>query len=133
MKKIYLAVLLMAALPLFSFNTHHKNADAWEKLGSKRVDFAGDHDVISVGRFEGFFTALQIRMKRGSINMQRMQVVFGNGQVKDIPLKNNFNEGDASRVIDLPGNVRVIREVDFWYDTKGFEGKRAIVELYGRH
>ena len=134
MKKILIAVLLLSALPLLSF--HNKNfsrADEWEKLGSKRVDFGADHDVITVGRFEGFFTALQIRMKRGSINMQKMVVHFGNGEMKDIPLKNNFNEGDQSRVIDLPRNVRMIREVDLWYETTGFAGKRSIVELWGRH
>ena len=129
------SVFLVAALlaPLFSFNTLNDSPPKWEKLGQRKVNFMLDRDEIGVGRFEGFFTALQIKVKRGPINMHKMVVHFHNGETKELELRNNFTAGSESRVIDLPGNNRIIDKVVFWYDTKNFSGSRAVVELWGRH
>jgi hypothetical protein len=105
----------------------------WEKLGQRKVNFKVDKDEIIVGRIEGLFTALQIKVNKGPINMHRMVVHFRNGSTKEVELKNNFSAGDESRAIDLPGNVRVITKVVFWYDTKNFNDSKAVVELWGRH
>ncbi len=110
---------------------HHPQR--WEKPGQRKVNFKVDRDEIIVGRIEGFFTALQIKVKKGPINMHRMVVHFRNGGTKEVELKNNFAAGDESRVIDLPGNIRVITSVVFWYDTKNFNDSKAVVELWGRH
>lgn len=126
----FIAVLFS---PLFSFHTIDNSLQKWEKLGQRKVNFKADRDEIGVGRFEGFFTALQIKVEKGPINMHKMVVHFRNGQTTEIELKNNFVAGDQSRVIDLPGNSRVITKVVFWYDTKNFAGSRAVVELWGRH
>ena len=127
---VFVAVLLT---PLFSFNTQNNLPQKWEKLGQRKVNFKADRDEIGVGRVEGFFTGLQIKVKKGPINMHKMVVHFRNGQTQEIELKNNFVAGDQSRVIDLPGNVRVITTVVFWYDTKNFANSKAVVELWGRH
>ena len=126
----FIALLLS---PLFSFHTIDNSFQKWEKLGQRKVNFKADRDEIGVGRFEGFFTALQIKVEKGPINMHKMVVHFRNGQTQEIELKNNFVAGDQSRVIDLPGNSRIITKVVFWYDTKNFAGSKAVVELWGRH
>ena len=123
-------------IPLLSFAYLKVTVDSpprWEKLGQRKVNFRVDRDEIIVGRFEGFFDALQVKVKKGPINMHRMVVHFRNGQTTEIELKNNFSAGSESRVIDLPGNNRIITSVAFWYDTKGFSGSKAVVELWGRH
>lgn len=133
-----LSVMLIAIvmIPGLSF-TPLKNtaaAQSWEKLGQRKVNFKVDRDDIYVGRYEGFLTALKIKVRRGSINMIKMEVQFGSVESKNVPLKNNFNDGDESRVIDLPGNRRMIRNVTFWYESTGTtEGNKPIVELWGRH
>jgi hypothetical protein len=138
MKKFITAIssaLLVTALlvPFASFNTVNNLPHDWEKLGERKVNFTVDRDEIAVGKFEGFFDALQIKVKKGPINMHKMVVHFNNGGTKEIPLKNKFAAGGQSRVIDLPGNVRVIEKVVFWYDTKNFASSKAVVELWGRH
>lgn len=140
MKKSLSVVLPMLfiffALAGFSFTPLQNSASAqrWEKLGQRKVNFKVDRDEIGVGRYEGFITALQIRVSRGSINIDKMEVHFRNGQAKEVPLKNNFKDGDQSRVIDLPGNRRVIVKVVFWYEsTSTTSGDKPIVELWGRH
>ncbi|MDP4263162.1 MAG: hypothetical protein Q8941_11600 [Bacteroidota bacterium] len=141
MKKLMTAISAASIVaflltPLLSFTTLKDPAPAfskWEKLGERKVNFKADRDEIGVGRFEGFFDALQVKVKRGPINMFKMVVHFHNGETKEIELRNNFAAGSESRVIDLPGNKRVIDKVVFWYETKGFADSKAIVELWGRH
>ena len=135
MKKILsvsLPALLFAMLliPALSFTV---NAQRWDKLGQRKVNFKTDRDLIS-GRWDGWFTALQIKVRGGSINMQKMEVYYRNGQTENILLKNNFTDGGESRVIDLPGSHRLIEKVVFWYEsTATTKGNKPIVELWGRH
>ncbi len=127
----FLATILLTSL--FSFTTTDKSPQKWEKLGQRKVNFKADRDEIGVGGVEGFFTALQLKVDKGPINMHKMVVHFRNGQTQEIELKNNFVAGDQSRVIDLPGNRRIITKVVLWYDTKDFADSKAVVELWGKH
>ncbi len=105
----------------------------WEKLGDRNVDFTADKDIIYVTALEGKFTALKIKAKTGAINLHKVVVHFGDGTEQTIETPDKLAAGSESRVIDLKGNTRVINRVVFWYDTKGFEGKKAEVELWGKH
>ena len=126
-------IMAAVVIPLFSFTKTKDVPQRWEHLGKRKVNFKLDRDAIQVGRFEGFFTALQLKVKNGRINMHKMVVHFHNGKTTEIELRENFTDGSESRVIDLPGNVRIIDKVVLWYDTKGFSLSRAVVELWGRH
>lgn len=128
--KIKLFLFGLLAMAAMSFTLDQR---PWELLGSRKVNFAADRDEILVTRAEGVFTGLQLRVKRGPINMHRMIVHFGNGETQEIELRENFRAGSASRVVDLPGNRRVIRKVVLVYDTKNFANSKAVVELWGRH
>lgn len=129
------AVALLAIAGFaFSFTTLKTAAwGPWEMLGMRKVNYSLDRDEIIITRAEGVFTALQIKVKKAPINMKKLVVTFGNGDVEEFELRNNFAAGSESRVIDLPGNKRVIKKVVFWYDTKNIANRKGIVELWGRH
>ena len=131
--KIKLFFAAFAALAAMSFTTLSNNARPWELLGARKVNYALDHDEILVTRAEGLFTGLQLKVKRGPVNMHRIVVHFGNGEKEEFELRENFRAGSESRVIDLPGNKRVIKKVDFLYDTKNLANRKGVVELWGRH
>lgn len=139
MKKIanYITAFLLgttAVLVASSFTVKPANTFArWEKLGERKVNYAVDRDEIQVWARDGFFDALKLKVKKGAINLHKMVVHFGNGEQKEIELRNNIRPGGESRVIDLPGNNRVITKVVFWYDTKNRAHRKAEVELWGRH
>ena len=105
----------------------------WELLGVKKVDYALDRDEVLVTAREGTFTGLKIRVKRSPINLHKIVVHYGNGQVDEIDVRTNIRAGGETRVIDLPGNKRVIQKVVFWYDTKNLARGKGVVELWGRH
>ena len=128
MKKFSLLVLFV--IPLLTSTT---SAQRFEKLGDRKVNFKSDKDQISGWR-DGFFNALRLKVTGGTINMQKMVVHFRNGQTHEVELKQNFADGDESRVIDLPGKKRLIDKVVFWYEaTSSSEGNKPVVELWGRH
>lgn len=130
--KIKLFFVAIAAMAAMSFTTAD-HARPWELLGSRVVNYTLDRDEIMVTRAEGLFTGLKIKVLRGPVNMHRLVVHYGNGEVEEIELRENFRAGGESRVIDLPGNKRIIKKVVFLYDTKNLANRRAVVELWGRH
>jgi hypothetical protein len=128
MKKLLLLALFVA--PALSYTT---NAQRFEKLGERKVNFKSDKDQISGWR-DGFFKALKLKVTGGSINMQKMVVHFRDGETQEFQLKQNFADGNESRPLDLPGKRRLIDKVVFWYEaTSSTEGNKPVVELWGRH
>ncbi len=129
-----LVVGLSSIFTLTNFTSPDANfPPRWEKLGTKRVNYALDRDEIIVTAKEGLFDALKIIVKGGAINLHRVVIHFGNGETKEIEANAKIPAGGSSPVIDLPGNNRIIQKVVFWYDTKNYASKKAVVQLWGRH
>ena len=99
----------------------------WEQLGCKSVGFGIDHDVIPVGRREGQFTALKLRVKDAPIEIFNLSAVFGNGARQDIKVKSVIPSGGETRVLDLAGNARGLDRVEILYRSiPTFKGKAAL-------
>ena len=104
----------------------------WELLGERVAEFKVDRDRIEVSRREGRFSKLRVAVKGAPLEMYDMVVTFSDGTTFAPNVRHNFTENSWSREIDLPGDRRVIRSVDFRYrSTEPREG-RATVLLYGR-
>ncbi len=125
---LWLGIMLYAVTSLV-----YSQPPRWELLGSRIVNFNNDRDEIQVGAIEGAFTALKIQVRRGNLNMQKVLVHYKNGDVQEIELRHNFARGSESRIIDLPGNKRIIQKIVFYYDTKNRSKMRAVIEVLGRH
>ncbi|WGK64235.1 hypothetical protein [Croceiramulus getboli] len=130
-KEAVLIVLLIIGLTGSGF-MEAPMVDDWQRLGSRKVNYLLDRDVIKVTRNEGTFTKLKIKVTGGSLNMHRIIVHYGNGTRDVLLVKENFRRGGRTRVLDLRGNQRVIRDVIFYYDTKDRSRRRATVHLYAR-
>ncbi len=130
-----LLTLTLASLFLLSSQSEgcKSKPGSWESIGSRNVNYELDKDEIIATRLEGIFTAIQVRVKNAPINMQKLEIQYGNGEIQEIELRNNFLANSESKVIDLPGNKRVIRRAVFWYDTKNISERKGVVELWGRH
>ena len=103
----------------------------WERLGVREVDGKLDRDVIEVGARDGHFRAIQIQVDGSAIEMFEIKVTFGDGQVFEPSTRLVFDKDSKSRVIDLPGERRIIRRVEFKYGRLSRE-RRAHVELWAR-
>ena len=121
-----LLVLLMAGV------ANAASQGRWELLGERDVDFGKDHDTIDVGRHEGKFKELQIRVKDAPIEISNMVVTFDNDQKFNPKIKRRFAEGSGTHNIDLPGDRRVIKRIDFNYHSVNRREGHGKLQVYAR-
>ena len=126
-----LGIILFIGLSSFDTTAETPFKD-WVRLGTKKVDYRVDRDMIHVGVRDGSFKKLKLVVTRGSLNMHKMVVLYGNGSKDEINLRHNFSRTSTSRVIDLKGNKRVIKKIMFIYDTKNFSNSKARIHVFGR-
>jgi hypothetical protein len=130
MKTIMRGLTLVSFILIAASMTGAAQSDRWERLGQREVDFRNDHDQIDVGRSEGRFRQIEIRVKNAPIELSDMVVTFGNDETFKPNLRHRFAEGSDSRIIDLPGERRTIKRIDFNYKSiNRREGKGTVVVL----
>jgi hypothetical protein len=106
----------------------------WTYLGEAHVDGAADHDRIVVTAARGEYRAIRFRVENAAIEFDRVVVHFGNGTSTPVGLRRRLRAGEQSRVIDLPGERRVIESVEFWYARGNMRNpERPKVALFGLH
>jgi len=108
-------------------------AQKWEYLGEANVDGGVDHDRIVVTAAKGEYRAIEIRVEKGAIKFDHVVVHFGNGSSDPIAIRSRIPAGGKTRVIDLPGNRRVIDSVEFWYERGNWASEKPKVRLWGMH
>jgi hypothetical protein len=123
---ILICLTFLLSSPLFS------QGRGWELLGEKLVNDRLDHDALLVTALRGDFRSIMIRVKSASVDFKKVVVVYANGQRQEVELRNTIPAGGSSRVIDLQGNDRIIREIEFWYDANTIRGRKALVRVFGR-
>ena len=102
----------------------------WTYLGNAHVDGRQDHDNIRVGRQDGKFRAIQLRVHGGAINFERVIVHFGDGSQQELAIRAEIPSGGRTRPIDLAGDRRRIDSLELWY-AKASWHTRPKVDLYG--
>ncbi len=108
------------------------DSKGWVKLGEREVNGRFDHDRIEVGRYEGKFSKLTMYVEHADLELLDFEVTFGNGERFHPEMHHFFREGQRTRVIDLPGDERVIKSINLKY--KNVPGEwRARVEVWGLH
>jgi hypothetical protein len=126
---MYLASAI-ALLFVLAVSAPANPGEHWDYLGSAHVDGAVDHDNIHVGRSDGQFRAIQLRVSDGDIEFLRVIAHFSNGTREELAFRDRIPSGGASPTIDLPGERRVIASVEVWYSKDRWE-RRPRVTLYG--
>ena len=124
------SLLLLFSLTVVSSAQGRRDEGRWQQLGRSYVDGRNDHDRIVVNKNESF-RSLQLEVRGGTIEFRRVVVHFDNGADHDIDIRDRISSGGRTREIDLPGDSRRIRSVEFWY-SKGNWRSRPYVNLYGR-
>jgi hypothetical protein len=106
------------------------DSKGWVKLGEREVNGRVDHDRIDVGRYEGKFSKLTLYVENSEIELLDLEITLGNNERFHPEVRHFFKEGARTRVIDLPGDDRVIKAINLKYrNLPG--GGRARVEVWG--
>jgi len=110
---------------------HLEDMTGWQKLGEAWVNGGSDRDKIHVGRDDGRFRAIRLKAEHSALELYDLVITFGDGETFSPTTRVVFSEGQWSRVIDLPGRERVIRNIEFRYGNLPGGGK-AQLEVWGR-
>jgi hypothetical protein len=130
--KSHLRISMIFLLLLIASVANAASQGRWELLGERDVDFRNDHDTIDVGRHEGRSKELQIRVKDAPIEVSNFVVTFDNDKKFNPKIKQRFAEGSGTRNIDLPGDHRMIKRIDFTYRSINRREGHGKVQVYGR-
>ncbi len=104
--------------------------ERWEKLGQGVANGRNDRDVVSVGRAEGTFRAIRLKVERSSVRVNDLIVHFTDGTSYSFGKPVVLSEGDTTSPIDLPGKRRAIKSIEFRYsDAAG--GGPSVIEVWG--
>jgi len=108
--------------------------EGWVLLGQQEVDQKSEKERIRVGTTQARYKELRVAVQGAPVKMESMVVTFGNDEQFKPGLRQDFKDGTSSRAIDLPGEQRAIKNVEFVYHTSpGAQAKaKATVYLYGR-
>lgn len=123
---------LVASLFLLGGVAHAEvawDSKGWVKIGQREVDGKVDKDTITVGAYEGKFSKLTLVVDKSDLELLELEIVFANGQRHNPNVKHHFKEGSRTRVLDLPGDERVIKSINLKYKNIA-GGGRAQVEVW---
>lgn len=128
------SIFRIAALLFFALASQFAQAQGpWVYLGEANVDGQVDHDNIKVGSSQGSFRAIRMRVDIAPIRFDRVIVHYGNGNSVPISIRSKINAGGQTRVIDLPGDQRIIESVEFFYERASGSPSKPKVRLFGLH
>lgn len=133
-RKLLRTVVPIAMLLGLGFAIQAQPGPGWTYLGDAHVDGGQDHDKIKGTNSKGEFRAIRLKVEDAAIEFDRVLVHYHNGENVPIQIRSKINAGGQTRVIDLPGGMRVIDEVEFWY-ARGNPGnpQKPHVVLWGLH
>ncbi|HEY7670041.1 MAG TPA: hypothetical protein VH852_05320 [Hyphomicrobium sp.] len=105
----------------------------WDELGCSKAGFLPDRDVIRVGRQEGRFDAIQLRVSGNKVHILDLRVIYERGPPDDIQVRSEIRDGGETRPLDLRGERnRAIKQVELVYLAQpNFKGS-ARVCVFGR-
>lgn len=101
--------------------------EKWEELGCKSVGLLGGRDVIKVGRREGRFKAIKLKVSGNAVHIMDLTVNYARGGSDELRVRSEIREGGETRALDLKGGERAIDSIDLLYRAKpNFKGKARV-------
>lgn len=111
----------------FQLKVFGEPVERWVELGCRSVGFKIDRDVIKVGRFEGPFGKIRLRVIGNRIEVFDLNVIYGNGRRDDIRVRSIIPDGGMTKPLDLKGGGRAIRRIEMIYRSQpNFKGTAAV-------
>ena len=88
---------------------------AERQIGVATYEFRPNRDIIQIGEKAGMFKSLRLEVRGSDVEVQDLKVVYGNGAVEEIKVRQVFRAGTSSRDIALSGGKRFIKQIEVTY------------------
>jgi hypothetical protein len=99
-----------AAMPAIAQPFGPIDRPGFDRIGSVDFSFRSDHET-QYGAFGGRVEQLAFRARNGTVTCDQITATFGNGRTRE--LFRGTLPRDRDIVVDLPGESRAIRRIDF--------------------
>ena len=130
-RNVFFVIMLFVA-SCFSPRRSIAIQEGWELLGEEKVDFVRDKDILMVNS-NTLFTAIQFKVENKEVRLNELKIYFDNGDKLEPAVDEDIQPGQTSREIELGGEGRHIKQIEFKYRTVGSLVKgRANVLVFGR-
>jgi hypothetical protein len=106
----------------------------WRPVGMTYTCNRKDHEEIMVeGPFDNF-KKIKLKVEGAGLELTRLRVIYKDGELKNLMVKETIKRGSASHVFDLgdPGEKQ-IRRIEFWYIPERVPEVRARVTVFGMY
>lgn len=125
--------LLLAAISTVAFSVANGAvADPARLLGSTHLSRAeNDRDVLRFGKCRRGINAVQLRVHRGQVEVEKLWVDFAKGGRETLEVRERIGQGKESRWIDVRGGERCIKSIGIVGDTE-LSRDQARVDIWGR-
>ena len=125
------AIVSVSSLKAQKVEVITSNKPGWHKIGETTVDFKTDLDKVLIVGADNF-KAIKLKATDAPVHIENLEVVYGNGDPEQIPIRFDFKAGSDSRQIDLKGKDRKVKQINLVYRTvPNWKGDKAHVEIWG--
>ncbi|MGH8108252.1 MAG: DUF2541 family protein [Arenimonas sp.] len=131
MKKIMIAAMTICIGFATTASASRTNDGIWRVGSTKLSLIENDKDVLRFRHCKSGIRAIQLRVSKGRVEIERLWVKYGNGERDNLNVADHIAKGGATRWIDLKGDTRCIKEIGIIGDTER-SGDRARVDIWAR-
>lgn len=85
-----------------------------------------------MGRKEGSFSAIQLRVGGANVYMLGLKVVYDRRSPESIPVRTQIRAGGETKPLDLRGERRTIKLIELSYGSTPSMLGQPVVCVYGR-
>ena len=104
----------------------------WELLGKQVVGPAVAQDVIAIGRHEGRFDAVRLRVLGGDVAFHDIRVVYRDGNTETLAMRRLVRGGDASPPLSLSGEAQFIDKIELVHEADPQAREPTVVQVWAR-
>lgn len=110
-----------------------RHNQGWVLLGAQYAQlFSTDADKFTVGARFGRFKSIRLTARGHTVRVMGLKIVYGNGDVENVPIFGELSNGQSSQPFDLKGRNRFIDRVELRYRTKLNFAGQGLIEVWGR-
>jgi hypothetical protein len=105
--------------------------ETWAQLGCVEVGRRTDSDTVKVGRSEGRFKAIRLKVANHDINIRDLRVIYADGEPDLLAVNANVPADRTSRPLELKGWARAIDRIEMVSTKTDNQRGRAEVCMEG--
>lgn len=120
----------LAAIPMITLPA--QALPNWLPAGSRVVNGLVDVDRINVGPIHNKADKIRLKVRGNSLMIYDLKIRYTNGSVQDVPVRLLIPQGGTTRIIDLAGTNRNIKNITFTYGKFPNGKGKTYVDLWVR-